>query len=101
MKHRVATLADIPDDRGYEVVVGSRVIGLFRQGDDIIAIDGLCPHAGGPLSSGHCADGVVMCPWHGWQFELESGRHCSTPQITVERFEVTIDGDDVSIELPD
>ena len=81
------------------------MIGLFRQQDDggesVVAIDGLCPHAGGPLATGYCADGVVMCPWHGWQFRLASGEHTSTPQITVERFAVTVEGDDVLIELPE
>lgn len=119
MRHRVCSIDDIPADRGLEVVVDGRLVGLFRDdqtdggtdgGTDaaadaatggVIAIDGLCPHAGGPLATGYCQDGVVMCPWHGWQFELATGHHCSTPQITVERFPATVEGGMVYVELRD
>ena len=37
------------------------------------AIDGVCPHAGGPLAQGEIKDGVVTCPWHGWTFQACSG----------------------------
>ena len=101
MRLRACSLADIPEDRGHEVLVAGRVVGLFRQDGGVVAVDGLCPHAGGPLATGYCRDGVVMCPWHGWQFSLATGEHCSTPQITVERFDCEVDGDDVFVTIDD
>lgn len=104
MRYDVCPLSDLPADRGHEVVVDGRLIGLFRNAADeaaITAIDGLCPHAGGPLATGYCRDGVVMCPWHGWSFRLDTGEHCSTPQIQVETFPAGVDGGRVWVELPD
>lgn len=101
MRHRVASLAEIPDDRGHEVVLDGRLIGLFRHDGRIVAIDGLCPHAGGPMATGYTRDGIVMCPWHGWQFRLDTGCHATAPQIRVDTFEVTVEGDDVYLDLPD
>jgi nitrite reductase/ring-hydroxylating ferredoxin subunit len=39
------------------------------------AIDGLCPHQGGPLGTGELCGTVLTCPWHGWQFDVTTGRH--------------------------
>jgi nitrite reductase/ring-hydroxylating ferredoxin subunit len=47
---------------------------LFSRTDDVVsAIDGVCSHAGGPLSRGKVEDGVVTCPWHGSCFRLIDG----------------------------
>ena len=47
----------------------------------IVAIDGelvvhatICPHRLGPLDEAAVEDGIVTCPWHGWRFDLRSGR---------------------------
>jgi len=37
-------------------------------------LDNYCSHIGGPLSDGPLEDGCVICPWHGWAFDLSSGR---------------------------
>ena len=37
------------------------------------AIDGLCPHEGGPLAEGTVSKGVVTCSWHGWTFDACTG----------------------------
>ena len=39
------------------------------------AIDGLCPHQGGPLGTGALCGTTLTCPWHGWQFDVATGRH--------------------------
>ena len=116
MRYDICPLSDLPTDRGHEVVVDGRLIGLFRdatgsetdtaansaaEGTGVVAIDGLCPHAGGPLATGYCRDGVVMCPWHGWSFRLDSGEHCSTPQIKVDTFPAGVEDGRVWIDLPD
>ena len=106
MKHRACHVDEIPPDRGHEVVVAGRVVGLFRQPSDdgsetIAALDGLCPHAGGPLATGYCRDGVVMCPWHGWSFRLTDGTHATAPQITVERYAVEVENGEVFLSFDD
>ena len=97
---RVAALTDIPEQRGLEVVAGGRVVGLFRVGDEVHAIDGVCPHSGGPLSTGYLAGTSAVCPWHGWQFDVTTGRHRTSPTICQERFEVEVRGEDVFVAVP-
>ncbi|MEO0513030.1 MAG: Rieske 2Fe-2S domain-containing protein [Planctomycetota bacterium] len=71
---------------------GSRVerVAVFRSGGVLRAVQGSCPHQGGPLAEGKVVDGCVTCPWHGYQFQVEDG--CSPPPFEdrVELFPVRI-----------
>jgi nitrite reductase/ring-hydroxylating ferredoxin subunit len=37
-------------------------------------LDNSCEHVGGPLVDGAIKDGCVICPWHGWRYDLTTGR---------------------------
>ena len=47
-----------------------RVIALFNVDGTFYALDGVCPHQGGPLGQGTLEGCIVTCPWHGWQFDV-------------------------------
>ena len=92
---------DVPPGEGREFPVGDRLLAVFRVGNEFYVLDGLCPHAGGPLGAG-CLEGTtVTCPWHGWQFDVTDGRHALTPQITAETFAVEVEDGGVYVTLPD
>lgn len=99
MREYACELSDIPDGRGKECVVGGRVVAVFKLGDDVIAIDGICPHAGGPLAQGMVCNDIVTCPWHGWQYDLRTGQHRLNPRISVETFPVRVAGGKVYVEI--
>lgn len=99
-KHRVASLSEIPNDTGLEVTAGGRVIALFNVDGQVKAIDGICAHAGGPVAKGAVAGNVVTCPWHGWQYDINTGTHCLTPTICQQPFDVTVEDDHVFVEIP-
>jgi nitrite reductase (NADH) small subunit len=99
-KHRVASLDEIRTDTGLEVTASGRVIALFKTANGVRAIDGICAHAGGPVGKGSIDGNVVTCPWHGWQYDVNTGTHCLTPAICLQTFEVHVEGDDVFVEIP-
>lgn len=96
---RVASLSELPEDAGKEVVAENRVIALFRVGDAVHAIDGICLHAGGPIAKGTLAGTVVTCPWHGWQYDVTTGEHCLNKTLCTTSFPVDVRGDDVFVRL--
>ena len=98
--HRVAATTDVPLGSGREFVAGGRIVALFHLDSGFHALDGICPHSGGPLAEGAVQGNVVTCPWHGWQFDVTSGRHCLNSQLCHTSFPVTVTGDDVYVELP-
>ena len=79
---RVASLSEIPPGTAREVVAGGRILAIFNVGGTLRAVDGICPHAGGPLAEGQVTDGIVTCPWHGWQYDLSTGKNCVNPAIS-------------------
>jgi nitrite reductase/ring-hydroxylating ferredoxin subunit len=96
---RIAAVSDVPPGTAREYAAAGRVIALFNVAGTFYALDGVCPHAGGPLGEGTLSGNVVTCPWHGWQFDVTTGRHCLNANIQHTCFPVRVDGDDVLVEL--
>ena len=99
-KYRIAAVADVPAGSGKELTAGGRVIALYNVEGEFYALDGVCPHAGGPLGEGELCGSVVTCPWHGWQFDVTTGTHQLNPNLVHASLPVSVEGDDVYVELP-
>ncbi|WP_092056606.1 Rieske (2Fe-2S) protein [Planctomicrobium piriforme] len=100
MWHPLGPVSDIPDGSGREYTVGDRIVAVYRSGAEYWAMDGICPHAGGPLGDGALNGRIVTCPWHGWQFDVSTGQHCLSSQIRQQCFAVQVIGGNISVELP-
>jgi nitrite reductase (NADH) small subunit len=96
---RIAAESDCPPGSVHELVAGDRVVALFRVGDRFWALDGICPHQGGPLGKGQLTGCVVTCPWHGWQFDVRTGQHQSNPALRHPPLPVRVEGGDIYVDL--
>jgi nitrite reductase/ring-hydroxylating ferredoxin subunit len=96
---RLTRASQCPVGSATEVVAGQRVIALFNVDGTFYALDGVCPHQGGPLGQGLLSGCVVTCPWHGWQFDVTSGQHQFNPQMVQPRFETRVEDDWILIDL--
>jgi nitrite reductase/ring-hydroxylating ferredoxin subunit len=69
-------------NKGARIVAlpGGERIAVYRDGRQIGALTNLCAHQNGPIGEGRIIDGLVTCPWHGYQYRLEDG--CSPPPFT-------------------
>jgi len=65
---RVADLDELPEGRVKTVVAGHKSIALTHSNDQYGALDNRCPHQGGPLGEGSIENGLLRCPWHGWDY---------------------------------
>ena len=72
--HRVADMGDLPDGRARPVTVDRHTICLTRRGDEYGALDNRCPHQGGPLGEGSIENGLLRCPWHGYDYDPLTGQ---------------------------
>lgn len=70
---RIGRAADVPLLEGRSVTVAGRRVAVFRTPGGLHALDGACPHLGGPLADGLVADRCVTCPLHGRRFDLRTG----------------------------
>jgi len=93
----VASVDDIPKGSAKSVSVGPYEIAVFHLGDEWFAIEGTCPHQGGPLAEGWVHEKTVTCPWHAWCFSLETGRLQLLETTGVATFEVRIENGMVAV----
>ena len=96
---RVAAMDELREDGGIQRTVGGREVGLFKLDDGVCAIDGVCPHVGGPLGAGFVENGKVYCPLHGWSFDLKTGQCETNPNAMVDSFETKVEDGAVFVRL--
>lgn len=70
---QVARSADLAEGAMIEVSVEGRALVVCRVDGQVHAFGGACPHAGGPLCDGDLQGASVVCPWHGWTFNVRTG----------------------------
>jgi nitrite reductase/ring-hydroxylating ferredoxin subunit len=78
--HRV----ELNGDRGLIVVAGEE-IAVFRAEGRPIAVANACPHEGNPLVEGELLGSMLVCAYHGWRFDLETGA-CLLGERPVRRY---------------
>jgi nitrite reductase (NADH) small subunit len=97
----VARLEDVPPGTMVQVRAGDRWYALANVDGVLHAVDNNCPHNGGPLSKGTLVGRELVCPWHGWRWDVASGRNCwPGTDWRVARVPVRVVGDG-DIQLPD
>jgi len=94
---KMATLGELTPGAAKEVEHDGRIYALFNVDGKVSAIDGICPHQGGPLADGPIEGGCVVCPWHGWPFDVVTGKTTLNSRIRQQVFEVKVEGDEVLV----
>jgi 3-phenylpropionate/trans-cinnamate dioxygenase ferredoxin subunit len=117
-RYNVARVTDFPPGTRRIVDADGRSIGVFNIHGQLFALRNSCPHQGAPLCTGRIGgttlpskpfvyeygrdDEIIKCPWHGWEFEIATGRSVFNPHKTrVKTYAVTVEAaedDDPSVE---
>lgn len=118
--HTVGSVEEFSDGSRKTILVEGKEITVFRRDGEFYAILNWCPHQSGPLCEGMVTgttsetfdrdtlesdlewikDGeIIVCPWHGWQFDMDSGDSMSDPDISVPTYPVEVEGETVTITL--
>ena len=98
---RVAAATEIPVGQGTQVDVGGVTLALFNAGGGRFhATSPLCPHEDGPLAEGWIEGDAVVCPWHGFDFELATGRCRVDEGLAITVYPVRVTGGDIEVDLP-
>jgi nitrite reductase/ring-hydroxylating ferredoxin subunit len=94
---RIAKTAEIPPGAGRGFAVGRYEVAVFNIDGDFYAIENSCPHQGGPLADGWVEGALVTCPWHGWCFDVRTGKMTLGDFAQVPRFEVRVQGGELYV----
>jgi 3-phenylpropionate/trans-cinnamate dioxygenase ferredoxin subunit len=103
----VASVHDFDTEPRRIVRVGGREIGVFRIDGRYFAVRNRCPHQGGPLCAGRIVPRIVsdepgsfrvdadaplvVCPWHGWQYDMRSGKSYAPGDPGVKAYDVSVE----------
>jgi nitrite reductase/ring-hydroxylating ferredoxin subunit len=98
---RVAGVDDIPPGRGTLVEQAGIVLAVFNAGAGrFYACGAICPHEDGPLAEGWLEAEAVVCPWHGFDFDLGTGRCRVDEGLAVPVYAVRVRDGAVEVEMP-
>lgn len=91
--HKVADPDELAEGRVKTVSAGGRTFALTRYQGAYAVLNNACPHQGGPLGEGSIEEGVLRCPWHGWDFHPTTGKAPGFDDgVTAHPVEVREDG---------
>lgn len=119
-EHVVAKADEIAAGERLLVQLEGRDVAVFNVDGEYRAYTNWCPHQSGPVCEGNLTgtfeasfDGdaldtdlewtregcILNCPWHGWEFDVETGECLSRPKVTLVSHSVDVDGGDVVVSL--
>ena len=111
-RYRVCPLSEIPETGGVLADIGDREVGVFRHEDRLYAYDNRCIHQGGPVCTGELVGAMrrelgkggevirdvldehemrLVCPWHGWEYDLATGEAAHDRRRRLRRFPLTVE----------
>ncbi len=90
---------DLPEGRVKTVTAGHKGICLTHYDGKFSALDNKCPHQGGPLGEGSIENGLLRCPWHGWDFDPANGKPPGGYDDGVQTYEVKEENGSVFVAL--
>jgi nitrite reductase/ring-hydroxylating ferredoxin subunit/Fe-S cluster biogenesis protein NfuA len=93
------TLAEIPEDGVRHTTVDGEAVILTRAGGAIACYQNACAHLGFPLDGALVVDGTLVCPHHGFAYELASGECLTARGVQLRTHAVRVTGDDVHVRL--
>jgi nitrite reductase/ring-hydroxylating ferredoxin subunit len=98
--HELCRTADVEEGVGKPFSIDGNHLAVYRYEDDFYACDNRCPHMGYPLSEGSVRDGVLICHWHHWEFDLKTGGCFLTNGDDVASFPIEVRDDVLFVGIP-
>jgi nitrite reductase/ring-hydroxylating ferredoxin subunit len=107
------------EDRDRKIIAqGDLEIGVFRVNGDFFAYENNCVHQGGPICQGKILNKVeevladdktskglkfsesdvhIVCPWHGYEYNLKTGRHPGDRNVRLKPYDVKVNDGEVYV----
>mgnify|MGYP003347283559 FL=1 len=106
----VGKAAELKDGDYRIVAIDKFEVGIFNEGGTLVAYENRCPHYDGPVCQGKIYNRVeevldekqchvtlkfgkerhIVCPWHGWEFSIETGVHPGDKYMKLKKVPVEV-----------
>lgn len=98
--HKALEPDELHEGRVKAVTCGLATVCMTHHQGRYAALDNRCPHQGGPLGEGSIENGLLRCPWHGWDYDPLTGRSPDGFDDGIETFPVEVRDDGVYVAVP-
>ena len=119
-EYLVGTVSEFTDEDRKIITIGDHKIVVFKHNEQMHALHSVCPHSGGPVGEGMLigrVEGVVgpggeylgdkfsddvthiVCPWHGWEYDICTGKAAGFPKIGLKKYETEVRGQEVYVHV--
>jgi nitrite reductase/ring-hydroxylating ferredoxin subunit len=92
-------VGELPEGHMRGVRVKGKPILLARVGGEVYAVSNLCPHVGCEFQGGILTGYIVMCPCHGWKFDIRNGQYQENPQTKLESYRCKTENGKICVEI--
>lgn len=82
-----------------EMEAAGRVFCVARVHGELVVMDNVCPHRGGPIGQGIVENDCIVCPWHAWAFHAKTGCASHKPSVRAHLFPMRIENGVVLVEI--
>ena len=94
----VAKTSEIEPGQMILVEVDDEDVAVANVNGEYYAFGAECPHAGGPLEEGDVEGNIVVCPWHGAEFDMTTGKALTMPASdSISTYQVRVDGEEIQL----
>jgi nitrite reductase (NADH) small subunit len=91
---------EIPPGSVKQVTAGETEIAVANCDGDFYAVQGHCIHLQGPLGDGWLdRDCLLTCPWHGWQYDVRTGKNDFDLAIQLQTYDVQVENGEIRVRL--
>ncbi len=115
-RHTIARASDIPPGGRKIVKIEGREVGVFNLDGTFYALKNVCPHQGARVCLGKVSGTtlpsrvhefqyglngrILRCPWHGWEYDITTGRSIFDPEVKVVTYPVSVENDQIVVSIP-
>jgi nitrite reductase/ring-hydroxylating ferredoxin subunit len=94
-----AKIAEIPPGAIREFQPEGKTMAIANVGGKFYAINNTCLHRGGPLGQGSLQDRIVTCPWHGWEYDVTTGKLVQNQSMGVVCYATEVRGEEIFVDI--
>lgn len=96
---KICALSDIPPSEPLIVEINGEPVALCRIGEQVYALEDVCPHQGASFEGGEIEDEVLTCPLHGWRANICTGQSLEAPSLKIKTYDTKIEGGNVYVRF--
>ena len=91
--------AELGEGKMKPVRLKGKPILLLKVGGEVYGVSNYCPHEGCSFQNGILTGYTLMCPCHGWKFDIRNGQYQEIPQVKLSCYHCKVENGQILVEI--